>query len=84
MNKKKPNEIYKSDTVKIPEFVYESLVRSLLPVIQKYYESEGKRTFAEWKRRNPWRKATLHKNNGRIAMPAVLPFCVCQSSISSI
>ena len=34
----------------IPEFVYESLARSLLPVIQKYYESdEGKRAFAEWK-----------------------------------
>lgn len=34
----------------IPEFVYDSLARSLLPVIQKYYESdEGKRTFAEWK-----------------------------------
>ena len=33
-----------------PEFVYESLARSLLPVIQKYYESdEGKRAFAEWK-----------------------------------
>ena len=29
---------------------YESLARSLLPVIQKYYESdEGKRAFAEWK-----------------------------------
>ena len=32
------------------KFVYESLARSLLPVIQKYYESdEGKRAFAEWK-----------------------------------
>ena len=29
---------------------YESLARSLLPVIQKYYESdEGKQAFAEWK-----------------------------------
>lgn len=34
----------------IPEFVYDSLARSLLPVIQQYYESdEGKRAFAEWK-----------------------------------
>lgn len=34
----------------IPEYVFESLARSLLPVIQKYYESEGgKKTFAEWK-----------------------------------
>ena len=38
------------DTVEIPEFVYESLARSLLPVIQKYYESDdGKQAFAEWK-----------------------------------
>ena len=38
------------NSAEIPEFVYESLARSLLPVIQKYYESdEGKRTFAEWK-----------------------------------
>ncbi|MBS6462763.1 MAG: hypothetical protein KH352_05125 [Ruminococcus sp.] len=35
-------------SVQLPS--YESLARSLLPVIQKYYESdEGKRTFAEWK-----------------------------------
>ena len=35
---------------RIPEYVFESLARSLLPVIQKYYESEGgKKAFAEWK-----------------------------------
>ena len=34
----------------IPEYVFESLARSLLPVIQKYYESEdGKKVFADWK-----------------------------------
>ena len=34
----------------IPEYVFESLARSLLPIIQKYYESEdGKKAFAEWK-----------------------------------
>ena len=38
------------DVAKIPEYVFESLARSLLPVIQKYYESEdGKKVFAEWK-----------------------------------
>ena len=38
------------DAVEIPEYVFESLARSLLPVIQKYYESEGgKKAFAEWK-----------------------------------
>lgn len=50
MHKRKTNEINEIDTAEVPEFVYESLARSLLPVIQKYYESEeGKRTFAEWK-----------------------------------
>lgn len=51
MHKRKTNEINEIDTAEVPEFVYESLARSLLPVIQKYYESdEGKRAFAEWKK----------------------------------
>ena len=38
------------DVAEIPEYVFESLARSLLPVIQKYYESEdGKKAFAKWK-----------------------------------
>ena len=38
------------DTAEIPEYVFESLARNLLPVIQKYYESEdSKKAFAEWK-----------------------------------
>ena len=38
------------DAAEIPEYVFESLARSLLPVIQKYYESaDGKKVFAEWK-----------------------------------
>ncbi len=42
-----PNDI---NPAEVPEFVYESLARSLLPLIQKYYESdEGKQAFAEWK-----------------------------------
>ena len=37
------------DAAEIPEYVFESLARSLLPVIQKYYESEdGKKAFVEW------------------------------------
>lgn len=50
MKKKKAYEINDVNSVDIPEFVYESLARSLLPVIQKYYESEeGKQAFTEWK-----------------------------------
>lgn len=50
MKKKKAYEINDVNSADIPEFVYESLARSLLPVIQKYYESEeGKQAFAEWK-----------------------------------
>lgn len=42
-------DIYEMDAAEIPEYVYESLARSLLPTIQKYYESdEGKQAFAEW------------------------------------
>ena len=42
-----PNSV---DATEIPEYVFESLARSLLPVIQKYYESEdGKKVFADWK-----------------------------------
>ena len=38
------------DAAEIPEYVFESLARSLLPVIQEYYESEdGNKAFAEWK-----------------------------------
>ena len=41
------------DVAEIPECVIESLARSLLPVIQKYYESEDdKKAFAEWKAKN--------------------------------
>ena len=49
------NDVYSAE---IPEFVYESLARSLLPVIQKYYESdEGKRAFAEWKEKKEAEKS---------------------------
>lgn len=43
------SDIHEMDAAEIPEYVYESLVRSLLPTIQKYYESdEDKQAFAEW------------------------------------
>ena len=49
MNAEKANIQTGVDATEIPEYVFESLARSLLPVIQKYYESEGgKKAFAEW------------------------------------
>ena len=50
MNAEKANIQNSMDAAEIPEYVFESLARSLLPVIQKYYESEGgKKAFVEWK-----------------------------------
>ena len=50
MNAEKANIQNSMDVAEIPEYVFESLARSLLPVIQKYYENEdGKKAFAEWK-----------------------------------
>ena len=50
MNAEKANVQTGVDAAEIPEYVFESPARSLLPVIQKYYESEdGKRAFDEWK-----------------------------------
>ena len=50
MNAEKANIQNSMDAAEIPEYVFESLARSLLPVIQKYYESEdGKKVFDEWK-----------------------------------
>lgn len=50
MNAEKANNQNSMDVAEIPEYVFESLALSLLPVIQKYYESEGgKKAFAEWK-----------------------------------
>ena len=53
MNAEKANIQSSMDAAEIPEYDFESLARSLLPVIQKYYESEdGKKVFAEWKAKN--------------------------------
>ena len=50
MNAEKTNIPNSMDATEIPEYVFESLARSLLPVIQKYYESEdSKKAFSEWK-----------------------------------
>ena len=50
MNAEKMNIPSNMDAVESPEYVFESRARRLLPVIQKYYESEdGKKAFAEWK-----------------------------------
>ena len=50
MNAEKANIQTGVDAAEIPEYVFESLARSLLPVIQKYYESEGgNKVFTEWK-----------------------------------
>lgn len=50
MNAEKTNIPNSVDATEIPEYVFESLARSLLPVIQEYYESEdGKKAFADWK-----------------------------------
>ncbi len=38
--RRKMNIQHSMDVAKIPEYVFESLARSLLPEIQKYYESE--------------------------------------------
>ena len=49
MNAEKANIQNSMDAAEIPEYVFESLARSLLPVIQKYYECEGgKKACAEW------------------------------------
>mgnify|MGYP001090746749 CR=1 FL=1 len=40
MNAEKANIQTGVDAAEIPEYVFESLARSLLPEIQKYYESE--------------------------------------------
>lgn len=58
MDKRNAIEANEIDTAEIPEFVYKSLARSLLPVIQKYYESDaGQRAFTEWKEKKDAEKS---------------------------
>lgn len=50
MNAEKANIQTGVDAAEITEYVFESLARSLLPVIQEYYESaDGQKAFADWK-----------------------------------
>lgn len=40
--------------MEIPDYAIESLARSLLPVMQAYYESEeGQKALEEWKENHP-------------------------------
>ncbi|MDL2218638.1 hypothetical protein LJC27_08295 [Christensenellaceae bacterium OttesenSCG-928-M15] len=42
-----------SSGMDIPDYVFESLARCLLPKMQQYYESEeGKQALAEWKEKH--------------------------------
>jgi len=60
MKKKNGYELNDVNSAEIPEFVYESLAKSLLPIIQKYYESdEGRKAFADWKEK---KKAEKKRN----------------------
>ena len=46
---KKPNIPMDNGGMDIPDYVFESLARCLLPKLQEYYESdEGKQALAEW------------------------------------
>ena len=86
MKKKNCYDVNDVNAAEIPEFVYESLARSLLPVIQKYYESdEGKRAFAEWKEKNEAAaKDSALTNREDCHVRQFSRFCVYQFSISSI
>lgn len=46
---KKPDAPMDSSGMDIPDYVFESLARCLLPKLQAYYESEdGKKALTEW------------------------------------
>lgn len=69
MNAEKKNIPNSVDATEIPEYVFESLARSLLPVIQKCYESEGgKKHLPNGKQRKRIRTVYLHKETGSIAL----------------
>lgn len=45
----KGTDISKDSRMEIPDYAIEAIARSLLPIIQTYYESEaGKQDLAEW------------------------------------
>ena len=86
MNAEKANIQTGVDAAEIPEYVFESLARSLLPVIQKYYESEGgKKAFAEWKAKKEISdSASTERNREDCPDRQSSRFLYYQSSTSSI
>ena len=49
MSKKKNVQARESSGMEIPDYAIERIARCMLPMIQKYYESEdGQRELAEW------------------------------------
>ena len=49
MSKKKNVQVRESSGMEIPDYAIERIARCMLPMIQKYYESEdGQRELAEW------------------------------------
>ena len=86
MNAEKANIQSSMDAAEIPEYVFESLARSLLPVIQKYYESEGgKKAFAEWKAKKEISdSASTQRNREDCPDRQSSRFLYYQSSTSSI
>ena len=49
MSKKKNVQARESSGMDIPDYAIERIARCMLPMIQKYYESEeGQRELAEW------------------------------------
>ena len=65
MNTEKANIQNSMDAAEIPEYVFESLARSLLPVIQKYYESEdSKRHLPNGSKEGDFRQCIYIKKAG--------------------
>ena len=51
-----------SSGMDIPNYAYEAMASCLLPIIQKYYETEeGKQAFEEWKAQREKEKNISHK-----------------------
>ena len=48
------NCIKNNNRMEIPDYAIEAIARSLLPIIQTYYESDaGKQDLAEWQAKQP-------------------------------
>ena len=50
----KETDISNNSRMEIPDYAIEAIARSLLPIIQTYYESKaGKQELAEWQAKQP-------------------------------